>query len=284
MVFFGKDGASAITDGVHQEHQCHAGSEIRKHIELHFFALRGGIERDRECVIVGCILQLLPHLFAYGLCLLWCDAPADHHLQNGSLCADRAFFHAAHEFIQNGFDDARAGGAGGVGIQLDLYNFGSVARCEIFLLWDDAAREASGDDDGCRDFIFFHLKTSRFGTHAESWFDQISQVFRVEKIHQSRAQFAVILIDDDHGNICNARGVAAETPRDQAHAEGQQERRNKHEDQCRAVTKNEAQVFDADEKGFNHRILRGEERGKKKDVDSFSFLFLFSSIPQCASR
>ena len=120
---FGKDGTSAVGDGVHQEHQCHAGRKISKQVELNrigaFFIC---FERDGRCFRFD--LHFGIDRRASFSALLRIEQSALHQLHDGGHAAGASLIHARDEFIHDGFDDTRARGAGWIGIHFDLYWFG----------------------------------------------------------------------------------------------------------------------------------------------------------------
>ncbi len=59
---------------------------------------------------------------------------------------------------------------------------------------------------------------------------------------------SLVQIDDHHRNVRKPARAAAEPPGHKSHADGEQERRQQHEDQRGAVAEDELEVFDADEK------------------------------------
>ena len=76
LVAFGQERTPAIADGVHQEHQRHAGSQQGQHIEFDSFAAGCDIIQRDGGALVGGFCLAGPYCFANRLGLLDLDATA----------------------------------------------------------------------------------------------------------------------------------------------------------------------------------------------------------------
>ena len=136
----------------------------------------------------------------------------------------------------------------GLVVQFDLDD---VAGSGWSVPWsgDDAVRETGRDDDGRRGLVIVHLLAG--GSRIVGRWSAITkfgQVFGLEQFHQCIAQLLAILVDQSRpGYWLMPLAEPPKSPGDEPQAEGQQERRQQHEDQGGLVAEDKFEIFETDE-------------------------------------